>query len=145
MLLIALCLTIALPLVASRRRAGSIPRSSRLSDCINPEILKPPFVPSRLLEEKPVQVPRRGRTWALSSARLGRYEQAISEYKIALRRLLRIPASDSISGSALYKADRFVEATQEFAAAHALAPGNKQIMLLLGDCYLRQGENRASY
>ena len=57
-------------------------------------------------------------------------------------RLRRIPASDSISVSALYKADRFVEATQEFAAAHALAPDNKQIMLLLGDCYLRQGENR---
>ena len=45
-------------------------------------------------------------------------------------------------GLALYKADRFVEATQEFAAAHALSPGNKQMMLLLGDCYLRQGENR---
>ena len=45
-------------------------------------------------------------------------------------------------GLALYKVDRFAEATQEFAAAHALSPDNKQIMLLLGDCYLRQGENR---
>ena len=75
-------------------------------------------------------------------ARAGQYEHAISEYKIALRGAPNNPGVRFNLGLALYKADRFVDATQEFATAHALSPGNKQVMLLLGDCYLRQGENR---
>ena len=72
----------------------------------------------------------------------GRYDEAIAEYKIALRAAPKNPGVRFNLGLALYKGDRFAEATHEFAAAHALAPTNKQVMLLLGDCYLRQGENR---
>ena len=43
-------------------------------------------------------------------------------------------------GLALYKIDHFVGSYQGIRRSHATClPDNKQIMLLLGDCYLRQG------
>ncbi len=142
MLRIALCLTIALQLVAQ-------PEKREIDPALQPALrlhasgdLESAIRAYRAyLARNPASTEARSNLGAVL-ARLGRYEQAISEYKIALRTAPKNPGVRSNLGLALYKADRFVEATQEFAAAHALAPSNKQIMLLLGDCYLRQGENR---
>ena len=93
------------------------------------------------LQKNPGSVEARSNLGAVLAG-LGKYEQAIAEYRIALHSAPKNPGVRFNLGLALYKIDHFAEATPEFAAAHAISPENKQIMLLLGDCYLRQGLNR---
>jgi len=74
---------------------------------------------------------------ALAAA--GRYEEAITEYKRALR-LQHLPQIQLNLALAYYKAVELTEAVRELLPLHAADPGNLQIALLLGDCYFRMGE-----
>lgn len=141
MLFAALCFTIPLALAAqqSARDIGALQPALRLHAAGDLEGAIQAY--RTYLKSNPGSIEARSNLGA-ALARLGQYEQAISEYKVALRSAPKSPAVLFNLGLALYKADRFAEATQNFAAAHALSPGNKQLMLLLGDCHLRQGENR---
>jgi len=74
---------------------------------------------------------------ALAAA--GRYEEAIIEYKHALR-LQPLPQIRLNLALAYYKAVQLTEAVRELLPLHAADPGNLQIALLLGDCYFRMGQ-----
>ena len=142
MLRIALCLALALP-VAGQPRAPDIDPALRPAlDLHKAGDLDAAIREYRAyLKKNPASVQARSNLGAVLAS-LGRYEQAIAEYQLALRKAPDNPGVRFNLGLALYKTDRFVEATTEFAAANALLPGNKQVMLLLGDSYLRQGENK---
>jgi tetratricopeptide (TPR) repeat protein len=74
---------------------------------------------------------------------LGRYDEAVVEYQRALD---LDPQNASIVrnlGLAYYKSGRIPEAANAFSKAKTLAPDNLQTMLLLSDCDLRMGDNRA--
>ena len=74
--------------------------------------------------------------------RMGRYEEAIGEYREALKR-----ASPDIAprlrfnlALAYYKSFQIPAAAVELEALHASQPDDLNLALLLGDCYLRMGE-----
>ena len=69
----------------------------------------------------------------------GRYEEAIVEYKRALR-LQSLPQIRLNLALAYYKAVQLTEAASQLEPLHAAEPGNLQIALLLGDCYFRLGD-----
>jgi len=69
----------------------------------------------------------------------GRYEEAIAEYKRALK-LQSLPQIRLNLALAYYKSVELTEAAGELRPLHASDPGNLQIALLLGDCYFRLGE-----
>jgi len=74
---------------------------------------------------------------------LGRYDEAVVEYQKALD---LDPQNASIVrnlGLAYYKSGRIPDAANAFSNAKTLAPDNLQTMLLLADCDLRLGDNRA--
>jgi tetratricopeptide (TPR) repeat protein len=74
---------------------------------------------------------------------LGRYDEAVVEYQKALD---LDPQNASIVrnlGLAYYKSGRIPDAANAFSKAKTLAPDNLQTMLLLADCDLRMGDNRA--
>lgn len=75
-------------------------------------------------------------------AHLGRYDEAIVEYKQAAD---LDPNNGGILlnlGLAFYKSGRISEAVPAFSHARNLAPENPQTSLLLADCYLRMGQNK---
>ena len=74
---------------------------------------------------------------ALAAA--GRYEEAIAEYKRALK-LNPLPQIRLNLALAYYKAVWLHEAVGELVPLHATDPGNLQVALLLGDCHFRLGE-----
>ncbi len=77
-------------------------------------------------------------------ARAGRYEEAISEYEEALKESPNSPDRPAISlnlALAYYKMGRYEPAAERLASVHRVMPANEQATLLLGDCYLRLGEN----
>ena len=75
-------------------------------------------------------------------ARLGRYEEAIAQYRDALR----IAPPDALPNLRLnlalayYKSFQISAAAEELEALHAAQPRNLNIALLLADCRLRLGE-----
>ena len=69
----------------------------------------------------------------------GRYEEAIVEYKRALK-LNPLPQIRLNLALAYYKAVRLNEAVAELLPLHAADPENLQVALLLGDCHFRLGE-----
>jgi tetratricopeptide (TPR) repeat protein len=69
----------------------------------------------------------------------GRYEEAIVEYKRALK-LQPLPQIRLNLALAYYKAVQLTEAAGELQPLHAADPGNLRIALLLGDCYASLGE-----
>jgi len=69
----------------------------------------------------------------------GRYEEAIVEYKRALK-LQPLPQIRLNLALAYYKAVELTEAAGELLPLHAADPGSLKIALLLGDCYFRLGE-----
>jgi len=75
-------------------------------------------------------------------AKLGRYEDAIDQYRAALK----VASSDLAPrlrfnlGLAYYKSFQLAEASAEFDALHRAQPTDLNIALLLGDCRLRTGE-----
>lgn len=74
--------------------------------------------------------------------RMGRFEDAISEYRAALAAR---PANHAIRTNlalAYYKALRLPEAVAELEQVRRADPANTETLLLLADCHLRLGENR---
>jgi Flp pilus assembly protein TadD len=72
-------------------------------------------------------------------ARLGRHEEAIAQYRLALAGGGEDPAIRFNLGLALFKAARFPEAAEELARVVEKQPENKGALLLLAECQLRQG------
>ena len=75
----------------------------------------------------------------------GHYAEAIEEYTLALK---ADPSNYGIRfnlGLAYYKAGEVANAAREFEAVYATVPNSdpnhERVALLLGECYLRQGEN----
>lgn len=74
-------------------------------------------------------------------ASTGRYEEAITEYREALKRLPGDPRIRLNFALSLYKSGRIDEAAKELASLHTVQADNRQVTLLLADCWLRQGQN----
>jgi tetratricopeptide (TPR) repeat protein len=77
----------------------------------------------------------------VSLANLGRFEEAIAEYRTALK---QDPANHGIAlnlALAYYKTGRIPEAAKELNALHERVPDETQVTLLLADCDLRMGKN----
>lgn len=93
------------------------------------------------LEMRPERVDARSNLGA-AYARMGRYEDAIKQYKRALLLDSRNPAIHYNLGLAHYKASQIPEAAAELAAAASAQPDNLNALVLLADCHLRMGENK---
>ena len=78
----------------------------------------------------------------MALAGLGRYEEAVSEYKVALKQSPSFPAARLNLALAYYKMGRISDAATQLTHVHRQDPGNMQAVQLLGDCYLRMGENK---
>jgi tetratricopeptide (TPR) repeat protein len=90
------------------------------------------------LAQFPDVVPVRSNLGAALAA-AGRYEEAIVEYKKALR-LQPLPQIRLNLALAYYKAVQLNDAVHELLPLHSADPGSLQVALLLGDCYFRLGE-----
>ena len=75
-------------------------------------------------------------------ARLGRYEEAIEQYRRARARDSRNQTIRFNLALAYYKAAWFAEAAGELALLAAAQPENMNAALLLADCHLRLGEHK---
>jgi tetratricopeptide (TPR) repeat protein len=75
-------------------------------------------------------------------ASTGRYREAIVEYREALKRRPQDPHIRLNVSLAQYKLGQISDAAASLSALHAEQPADRQIMLLLADCWLRQGEDR---
>jgi len=71
----------------------------------------------------------------------GRYSEAIVEYQAALKHGPKDPRIWLNLALAFYKAGQIADAARELEALHAVQPGNRQVVLVLADCWLRQGAN----
>jgi len=76
---------------------------------------------------------------AVALARLGRYDEAIDNYKLALARDPHNSAVRLDLALAWYKQAAFDKAANELAEVHRLQPANTQALYLLADCDLRLG------
>jgi tetratricopeptide (TPR) repeat protein len=74
-------------------------------------------------------------------ARLGRHEEAIAQYRLALAGGSVDPAIRFNLGLALFKAARFPEAAEELARVVERQPENKGALLLLAECSLQLGNS----
>jgi tetratricopeptide (TPR) repeat protein len=74
-------------------------------------------------------------------AGLGQYEEAISEYKIALKQSSS-PAARLNLSLAYYKMGHISDAAIELNRVHREEPANTQAVMLLADCDLRMGKNQ---
>jgi tetratricopeptide (TPR) repeat protein len=74
-------------------------------------------------------------------AAIGKYTQAIEQYKLAL---LKKPDPKLQFNLALayYKTDDFADAIVEFEKVREMDPDNRQARTLLADCYVHTGENK---
>ncbi len=92
------------------------------------------------LQIQPDAVPIRSNL-GVALAQLGRFDEAISEYRLALKQDAANRGIALNLALAYYKTGRIPEAAKQLVALHAQAPAEKQITLLLSDCYLRMGKN----
>src|ERR1022692_2878480 len=100
-------------------------------------------------QEAPEQILRQ----AITMHQAGDTEGAIREYRAYLRLRPDSPDVRSNLGAALastgryseaiveYQAGQISDAARELEALHAVQPANPQVILVLADCWLRQGEN----
>jgi Flp pilus assembly protein TadD len=77
---------------------------------------------------------------ALASA--GHYREAIAEYREALKRRPQDSHIRLNVALAQYKLGQISDAAASLSALHRQQPADRQIILLLADCWLRQGEDR---
>lgn len=70
---------------------------------------------------------------------LGRYDEAITQYHIALAEAPDDPALRLDLGLAYYKKGDFAGAAAQFAALHKDDPSNLRITILLGNCQIQLG------
>ncbi len=112
------------------KEAESLHRSGKLDPAIKDYRL--------FLKQYPDVAPVRSNLGA-ALAGAGRYEEAIVEYRRALK-LQHLPQIRLNLALAYYKAVQLNEAASELLPLHAADSGNLKIALLLGDCYFRLGE-----
>lgn len=74
-------------------------------------------------------------------ARNGQFEEAIKEYREALKKLTN-PGIRLNLALAYYKLGRLPEAVQEFETVHKSQPEALQPVYLLGDCWLQMGQSQ---
>lgn len=91
-----------------------------------------------LLERAPDRADVRSNLGA-AYARLGRHEEAIAQYRLALAGGSEDSAIRFNLGLALFKAARFPEAAEELSRVVEKQPENKGALLLLAECHLQQG------
>ncbi len=75
-------------------------------------------------------------------AGMGRYQEAIEQYRAALK-LASPEVAERLRFNlalAYYKSSQIPQAIAAFQALHNTQPGNVRIALLLGDCYLQTGQ-----
>lgn len=75
---------------------------------------------------------------------LGRFEEAIEQYRAAL---VQVPGNRDLRlnlGLAYYKKGDYSKAADEFNPLHEAEPGNARIATLLGNCYLHLGRDAES-
>jgi tetratricopeptide (TPR) repeat protein len=94
----------------------------------------------QLLQIRP-DVPPAHANLGVVLARLGRYQEAISHYRDALKGGEN-PATRLNLALAYYKLGELSRAAQEFEKVQAEQQGNVQANDLAADCYLRLGENK---
>jgi tetratricopeptide (TPR) repeat protein len=70
---------------------------------------------------------------------LGRFQEALPEYKIALKQSPKLAGARLNLALLYYKMGKIDDAATELEKVYAEDPGNHQAVLLLGDCYLRMG------
>src|SRR5256885_13854375 len=75
-------------------------------------------------------------------AGLGRFEEAVAEYKIALKQAPSHTGTRLNLALAYYKMGRIAKATALLVRVHTEDSNNHQAVLLLGDCYLRMGQEK---
>jgi len=92
-----------------------------------------------LLERAPERADVRSNLGA-AYARLGRHEEAIAQYRLALAGGQDTAIRFNL-GLALFKAARFPEAAEELARVVETQPENKGALLLLAECHLQQGNS----
>jgi len=93
------------------------------------------------ISDEPGRVEARSNLGAVF-AKLGRYQDAIDQYQVALKTAPREvePKLRLNLGLAYYKALQIPEAAAEFEALHLAQPAELNLALLLADCRLRTGE-----
>jgi tetratricopeptide (TPR) repeat protein len=74
-------------------------------------------------------------------AGLGRYEEALPEYKTALKLSPKLVGARLNLALVYYKMGKLDDAARELEKVHAEDPENHQAALLLGDCYMRMGRD----
>ncbi|MDQ6676039.1 MAG: tetratricopeptide repeat protein [Acidobacteriota bacterium] len=74
-------------------------------------------------------------------AKTGDYAAAIEDYTRALEKAENPQVRLNLA-LALYKTAQIGRAAEEIEKVMAVQPGNQQALLLLADCYLREGENK---
>ena len=74
-------------------------------------------------------------------AHLGRFDEAIEQYRAALAKLPDNAGLRLNLALAYYKKNDLANATAELKRLHDGAPGDSRIATLLGECYARQGRN----
>lgn len=78
-------------------------------------------------------------------AQLGRYDDAIEQYRLALAGLAGDESEPAVRQNlaiAFQKAARIEAARDEAARILAAQPGNRDVLLLLADCHVRLGEHQ---
>jgi tetratricopeptide (TPR) repeat protein len=75
-------------------------------------------------------------------AKLGRFDEAISEYAAADKLLPGDPRIALNAAIAYEKSGRIREAASRLESLHSAAPDNNQVSMLLADCALQLGDNR---
>jgi len=96
---------------------------------------------TRVLEDLSHEVVVRSNLGA-ALAGLGRFEEAVAEYKIALKQSPALPGAALNLALAYYKMGRIGDAASRLVKVHRESPQNTQATLLLADCYLRMAKMR---
>ena len=75
-------------------------------------------------------------------AHIGHFEEAIEAYRLALQSAPPAASNRLLTnlGLAYYKSGQLEEAVHIFEGVHKQIPGDLQVILLAGDCYLRLGD-----
>src|SRR3989454_10512294 len=75
-------------------------------------------------------------------AHIGHFEEAIDAYRQALQSAPPVASNRLLTnlGLAYYKSGQLEEAVHIFEGVHKQIPGDLQVILLAGDCYLRLGD-----
>jgi len=95
----------------------------------------------RLLQLQPRSIPARANL-AVALAHVGRYDDAVVQYRLALKDAPGNPSLLLNLALARYKQAKFEQAALDLQKVRSKQPENRQALYLLADCYLRLGRNQ---